>query len=138
MLRVLIDPERERSQGSKPDALPELKALASDLDRELGDGGKAEVKYLPPMFPGELPGWWYWSIWVTLGPSGAIALARATVAWLRQRTSDVSIEVWAGRDKRIKVSAKQVRKLGSKELKQLTEDLATAMNEITEEEEERD
>jgi uncharacterized protein YidB (DUF937 family) len=75
---------------------------------------------------------------VTLGPSGGIALARVTVAWLRQRTSDVSIEVWAGKDKRVKVSAKQVRKLGSNELKQLTEDLATAMNEIAEEGEEED
>jgi Effector Associated Constant Component 1 len=67
---------------------------------------------------------------VALGPGGvSAAVAAGLVAWLRQRTSDVAITA-RGRDGReVRLAARRVRALDSRQLRELSARVAAELDE---------
>ena len=62
---------------------------------------------------------------IALGPGGvSAALATSLVAWLRHRTSDVTITARGSDGREVRLSATRVRGLDTGQLRELTADLA--------------
>jgi hypothetical protein len=69
------------------------------------------------------------AIAVALGPGGvATALAAAAVAWIRNRTGDLTLRVRRADDVLIELSAKRVRDMDSANVRALLAEVTTALD----------
>lgn len=118
---------------SGPEASDETRSLHAWLadDEELRGlarlaGGAAQPGTLGPAAE---------TLAVALGPGGATAaLATALVAWLRHRTSDVTITARGNDGRELRLSAKRVHGMSPERLSELTTRLASDLGELADQE----
>lgn len=89
------------------DALAELTSLREWLGREAAFRGRVQVER-QPIEPGQMGGVTD-TLTVALGAGGTVTvLANSVSVWLRQRRSDVKIEVSSSNGKKVTVTAERV------------------------------